>query len=247
MIGLTGVGGGVMTVPILVLFMGIPAAPAVGTALAFSAFVKVPAALVYLRERKVDFAVLRRLLAGGVPGVVAGGLLLGKLEGAGLRSVVLVAVGVTIALTAVFNLVRLLRDSERRPPGQEHRRLLPWLALPIGLEVGFSSAGAGALGTLLLLYCTSLNAAQVVGTDLAFGLALSAIGGGLHLGLGHLDLPLFLRLVAGGIPGALAGARLANVLPTRALRAGLLVWLVVLGTQLLYRGVLALASSPVGP
>src|SRR6266545_4913203 len=104
MIGLTGVGGGVMTVPILVLFMDVPAAPAVGTALVFSALVKIPAGLVYLREGKIDAAVLRRLLGGGVPGVLAGGLLLGHLEGMGMRNVVLAVVGVTIALTAVFNL-----------------------------------------------------------------------------------------------------------------------------------------------
>ena len=113
--------------------------------------------------------------------------------------------------------------------------------------MGFSSAGAGALGTLVLLYCTPLAAAQVVGTDLAFGLALSAVGGGLHLGLGHLDVPLFLRLVAGGVPGALSGARLANVLPTRVLRVGLLLWLVFLGTLLLYRGVQALSYGRVTP
>jgi|RhiMetdeSRZDD1v2_1073273.scaffolds.fasta_scaffold30833_2 uncharacterized membrane protein YfcA len=247
MIGLTGVGGGVMTVPILVLFMGVPAAAAVGTALAFSALVKIPAGLVYLRQGNVDFAVLRRLLLGGLPGVVAGGLLLGEMEGAGLRDVVLVIVGVTIALTAIFNLVRLVSDPERREVGSDRRRLLPWLTLPIGLEVGFSSAGAGALGTLVLLYFTSLEAAQIVGTDLAFGLTLSAVGGGLHLGLGHLDRPLFLRLVAGGVPGAFLGARLASVLPTRALRAGLLVWLVLLGTQLLYRGAHALSSGTAGP
>jgi uncharacterized protein len=247
MIGLTGVGGGVMTVPVLVLFLGVPAAPAVGTALAFSALVKIPAGLVYLRERKIDFVVLRRLLLGGLPGVLAGSLLLGEMEGAGLRNVVLVIVGVTIALTAIFNLARLVTDSERRVAGRDRRGLLAWLTLPIGLEVGFSSAGAGALGTLVLLYCTSLEAAQVVGTDLAFGLTLSAVGGGLHLGLGHLEPPLFLRLVAGGMPGAFLGARLASVLPTRALRVGLLVWLVFLGTQLLYRGAHALSSGPAGP
>jgi hypothetical protein len=247
MIGLTGVGGGVMTVPVLVLFMRVPAAAAVGTALAFSALVKIPAAIVFLHQRKIEFGVLRRLLLGGLPGVLVGGLALQKLEDAGLRNVVLIAVGVTIALTAAFNLARLVRETAPRPPGCDRRRLLPWLALPIGIEVGFSSAGAGALGTLVLLYCTPLAAAQVVGTDLAFGLALSAVGGGLHLGLGHLDPALFLRLVAGGIPGALLGARLANVLPTRALRAGLLVWLVFLGTQILYRGVQALSSGSAGP
>jgi hypothetical protein len=219
----------------------------VGTALAFSALVKIPAVLVYLRENGIDFDVLKWLLLGGLPGVVAGGLMLGQLEDAGLRNVVLVAVGVTIALTAVFNLVRLLRESGTRPPGRDRRRVLPWLALPIGLEVGFSSAGAGALGTLALLYFTPLAASQVVGTDLAFGLVLSMVGGGLHLGLGHTDLALFLRLVAGGIPGALAGARLANVLPTRILRGALLVWLIFLGSQLLYRGVQALSAAPVHP
>src|SRR5207244_12868368 len=105
-IGLTGVGGGTITVPVLVLFMGIPAAPAVGTALAFSALVKVPAALVYLRQGKIDFGVLRWTLLGGLPGVVAGGLLLGELGGAGLRSVVLVAGGVAVAIAARFHLIR---------------------------------------------------------------------------------------------------------------------------------------------
>jgi len=247
MIGLTGVGGGTMTVPVLVLFMGVPAAPAVGTALAFSALVKIPAVLVYVREGKIDWGILKWLLLGGLPGVVAGGLLLGQMEDAGLRNVVLVAVGVTIALTAVFNLVRLLRESGPRPPARDRRRALPWLALPIGLEVGFSSAGAGALGTLVLLYFTPLLAAQVVGTDLAFGLALSLVGGGLHLGLGHVDRALFFNLVLGGIPGALAGARLANVLPTRILRGALLVWLIFLGSELLYRGVQALSAAPVHP
>ncbi|PYQ15778.1 MAG: permease [Acidobacteria bacterium] len=246
-IGLTGVGGGTITVPVLVLFMGVAAAPAVGTALAFSALVKVPAALVYLRQGKIDFGVLRWTLLGGVPGVVAGGFLLGALEEAGLRNVVLVVVGVTIAVTAVFNLLRLRREPDARPPQRDRRRVLPWLTLPIGLEVGLSSAGAGALGTLVLLYFTPLTAAQVVGTDLAFGFVLSVVGGGLHLGLGHTDPALFFRLVAGGIPGAIVGARLATVLPTRTLRIALLVWLVFLGTQLLYRGVDALSAAPVHP
>ena len=247
MIGLTGVGGGVITVPVLVLFMGTPVTQAVGTALVFSALVKIPAALVYLREGKIHFRILGRLLLGGAPGVVTGGLLLGRLEGTGLRNVVLVVVGVTIALTAAFNLVRLVGDSEARPPARDRQGLLPWLALPIGLEVGFSSAGAGALGTLVLLYFTPLAAVQVVGTDLAFGLCLSSVGGALHLGLGHTDYALFLRLVAGGIPGALIGARLANVMPTRALRAALLVWLIVLGTELLLRGVHALSAATGSP
>ena len=243
MIGLTGVGGGVLTVPILILFLDIPTAEAVGTALTFSALVKLPACIVYLRQQRVDFRVLKYMLVGGLPGVVAGSLTLGRLEGAGLKNLVLIVVGVTIAATAALNLAKLLQSNDdREPPARDRSRLLPWLTLPIGLEVGFSSAGAGALGTLLLLYFTPLAASHVVGTDLLFGMALSAVGGGLHLGIGDWNPPLFLRLVTGGLPGALMGARLATVLPGRALRVALLLWLVYLGSQLLYRGILAVAG-----
>lgn len=240
-IGLTGVGGGTLTVPILILYLGVPTGVAVGTALAFSALVKLPACFVYLREARVDFRVLRYMLLGGLPGVIAGSLLLRGLEVAGLRNPVLVVVGLTIAAIASFNLVKLLRGNGTGPTtARDRTRLLPWLTLPIGLEVGFSSAGAGALGTLALLYFTPLVAAQVVGTDLVFGLVLSAVGGGLHLTVGEWSPPLLRSLVLGGLPGALVGARLATVLPARALRVVLLVWLVYLGSQLFYRGVQAI-------
>ena len=239
MIGLTGVGGGTLTVPILVLFLGTPVAEAVGTALLFSALVKIPAALLYLWQRRVDFGVLKSMLLGGVPGVVLGAVLLGRFQEGRMRDVVLIVVGLTIGATAAFNLWRLVRGNGERGT-VPHPRFLPWLTLVIGVEVGFSSAGAGALGTLILLGCTTLAPAVVVGTDLAFGLTLSAVGGGLHLGLGHWSPTLLQALVLGGVPGAVLGARLATVLPARSLRAALLVWLVVLGGQLLQRGAAAL-------
>jgi hypothetical protein len=243
MIGLTGVGGGTLTVPVLILFLGVPTAAAVGTALVFSALVKIPACLVYLRGDSVDFRVLRLMLLGGLPGVVAGSLLLDRLEDNGLRPLVLTVVGTTIAATAAFNLTRLIAraaPSEAARTDRAHR--LPWLTLPIGLEVGFSSAGAGALGTLVLLHFTTLLPAPVIGTDLVFGLSLSAVGGGLHLGLGAWNRALLLKLVLGGVPGALLGARLATVLPPRPLRVVLLIWLVYLGGELLLRGARALLN-----
>lgn len=238
LIGLTGVGGGTLTVPMLVLALGVPAADAVGTALAFSTLVKLPAAAVYLRARRVDAPALRRLLAGGVPGVIAGALVLGRLDQAGWRPFVLAAVGATVAGTACLSLV--LGGRARPEPGVAPRRsrarLLTVLALPIGLEVGFSSAGAGALGTLLLMGTTTLPAVQVVGTDLLFGLALSACGGLLHASLGDWQPGLLFVLALGGLPGALLGARLVAHVPAQALRRLLLVWLVVLGLLLLRRG-----------
>ncbi len=239
-IGLTGVGGGVLTVPILILFLNVPAGRAVGTALAFSALVKLPACYVYVRQKQIDYRVFRAMLLGGVPGVVLGSLLLSHLEDGGLRNLVLVLVGLTIAAIAVLNLVRLLNGPEdQRPTHPERLRFLPIFTFLIGLEVGFSSAGAGALGTLVLFGFTRLPAAAIVGTDLLFGLALSTLGGGIHLGLGAWDPDLFGKLVLGGVPGALLGARLATVLPTRLLRGALLVWLTYLGSELLRRGISA--------
>lgn len=239
LIGLTGVGGGTLTVPALVLGLGVPAAEAVGTALAFSTLVKLPAAAVYLRTRRVDHAALARLLAGGLPGVVVGALAMGWLDQARWRPLVLAAVGATVALTALVSLALGARSrpaAEERTPRRGRGRLLGLLAVPIGLEVGFSSAGAGALGTLLLMGTTTLPMVQVVGTDLLFGLALSACGGLLHVGLGDWQPGLLLALAVGGLPGALVGARLAAHVPGQALRRLLLAWLVVLGLLLLRRG-----------
>ena len=114
--------------------------------------------------------------------------------------------------------------------------------LPVGAEVGFSSSGAGALGTLALLGLTSLDAQTIVGTDLAFGLCLSFIGGGLHLSHGGFDPVVLSRLIAGGILGALAGTGLAPRVPARAMRLALSLWLFALGLQLCWQALPSLAK-----
>ncbi len=233
-IGLTGIGGGTLTAPVLVLFLGLPAGAAVGTALVFGAVVKLVAGPLYLFRGQVHFRSLAYMLAGGVPGVFAGSLLITRLESRSLSDVILVIVGATVIFSAALNLVRLRR--ERGAQSRDRLRILPGLAFPIGLEVGFSSAGAGALGTLALLHFTTIAPVQVVGTDLLFGLAVSSVGGGLHLGLGAVDTGILYKLIAGGVPGVLLGAHLASVLPARKLRFGLAMWLVYLGSHLLYRG-----------
>lgn len=78
-------------------------------------------------------------------------------------------------------------------------------AFGIGLEVGFSSAGAGALGTLLLLHATRLSPQKVVGTDLLFGLVLALLGGGVHLAFGQVAPSLLLALASGGVAGGFSG------------------------------------------
>jgi uncharacterized membrane protein YfcA len=107
--------------------------------------------------------------------------------------------------------------------------------LPVGAEVGFSSSGAGALGTVSLLGLTALDAPRIVGTDLAFGLCLSIVGGGMHLSYGGLNAALLSQLIIGGILGALAGTGLAPRIPARAMRLALSAWLFALGVQLCWQ------------
>jgi uncharacterized membrane protein YfcA len=240
-IGLTGVGAGTLTAPALILWFDVPPAIAVGTALAFGATVKLPAVAAYLWRRQVDFRVFRSMAIGGIPGVLVGGLVLQVLDHGRLRGVVLLLVGLVVVVSAVFSLLH--RRQADGPGAAERRRWLPPLSALIGVEVGFSSAGAGALGTLVLFHFTTLTAVQVVGTDLLFGISLAAVGGSLQAAFGSWDPQLLLALLAGGVVGAILGANLAVVVPAPALRTGLLVWLLYVGGHMTLKAVGVLAAG----
>ena len=241
-IAMTGAGGGTLAVPVLVLVCGLPTAEAVGTSMVFATIVKFVAAPAYVLRRQFSAATLFKLLAGGLPGVLAGALLLSGLHTRRLEPAVLAIVGGTTAVMAIASLWRT-RHGDASVLKRDRTHWLPWVALPIGLEVGFSSAGAGALGGIALLSLTQLTAPVIVGTDLLFGLGLSTVGGGLHLALGNVNGPLVVRLVGGGIAGAAAGPWLATRVPVRIMRVALSLTLSVLGAQLFWRGAAALLRS----
>ncbi len=137
-----------------------------------------------------------------------------------------------IALSSAWHIYRHFRPAAEPTQRANSPRWLALVMLPIGAEVGFSSSGAGALGTLALLGLTPLDARRIVGTDLAFGLCLSLIGGTLHLSSAGLNSALLINLVAGGILGALVGTGLASRIPVRTMRLALSLWLFVMGLQL---------------
>jgi uncharacterized membrane protein YfcA len=232
-VGLTGVGGGTLTVPALIIALGMPAAEAVGTALLYVTITKIFAVPVYWSRSQIDFRVLKRLLMGGLPGVIGGAWLLEGMNTERLTPVILAVVGLTIVSLASVSLWKLFRTP---PVGVFRPRVLAWLALPIGIEVGFSSAGAGALGSLLLQSCAKIVPAVVIGTDLLFGLILSAAGGLFHLSSGSYNGQTLLLLAPAGIVGALAGAALGTKLPARPLRATLNITLVIVGGNLCWKG-----------
>ena len=225
-IGLTGVGAGTLTTPLLILAVGVPARIAVGTSLIFGAVVKIVTSPVYMARRQVDWRTLAFMLAGGVPGVLIGVFLLRGIDGRMITGVI----GATIVLVAFFNLFRPTTEIRH-----DWTRWLALVALPIGTEVGFSSAGAGALGGLSLLSMTRLSAAAVVGTDLVFGLVLSLIGGGINAAMGTVSRGVLTQLLIGGVPGAILGAYLTGKIPSKQLRTGLSGAMALLGANLFYK------------
>jgi len=234
-VGLTGVGAGSITAPVLILFFAISPAESVGTALIFAAVIKLVVAPLYLLRKQVSPRVMVMLCLGGLPGVLAGVFLIRALDVRQYERTLFVLLGATIASMALYSLYRTLWKPPLAKRADRHG-WLPLIGAGIGTEVGFSSAGAGALGSLALLNLTSLTPAQVVGTDMLFGLTLSIIGGGLNLTAGHYSAALLWKLIAGGIAGVLIGANLSAMLPARPLRVGLSLWLSFVGAQLAWKG-----------
>lgn len=233
-IALTGVGAGTITVPVLVLFLGVPAPMAVGIGLTFSAAVKLILVPLQLWQGNVRWRVLGYMLLGGAPGVLAGALLLRHLANAGSQNTLNAILGAILVGTASWQILFSLRPMQTNREVRDRSPLLMWLMLPVGAEVGFSSAGAGALGSAALLSLTTLTPAQVVGTDIAFGFLLSLLGSGAHWFVHSPNPALLLELIAGGAPGALGGMLLSTHVPRRPLRLALWVWLLLLGGQFLF-------------
>jgi uncharacterized membrane protein YfcA len=235
-IGVTGVGGGVITAPALMLLLGMKPVEAVTTSLLFASIIKFMISPAYLWRRLVDFRLLMKLYAGGIPGVVLGTYFLQKLSAHEKNGAMYGILGGTVAIMSCIHLYRLTRGLEAVRGHSEGAKWLPFIAFPIGMEVGFSSAGAGALGTLALMSLTTLTTAQVVATDVFFGLGLSVVGGGLHIFGAHQAIPPVLwKLLAGGVVGGWAGTYVASSVPTKPLRAALCLWLIVIGVQLCWK------------
>src|SRR5580704_71659 len=236
-VGLTGIGGGRFTVPALLLISGLPAAVAVGTTFVFAGVLRLIAAPFYLATKQVHGRYFRLLLQGAVPGLVLGMLALRMFAKGGNNSVVVILVGVLLTLSSGATFVRHMQFPQF---AAKNSHWLPWLAFPIGLESGFSSAGAGALGTILLLNYSEMPPAQVVGTDVLFGLVLAVIGSAAHWTFGSISTSTLLQFLEGGVPGVVLGCLLARKVPAQKLKAVVAVVALAAGLQLVWSGVRAL-------
>jgi uncharacterized membrane protein YfcA len=118
----------------------------------------------------------------------------------------------------------------------KYKYLLPVACFLIGIEVGLTSAGAGALGMVLLLYFTKLSPARAVGVDIAFGLACSFVGGVSHFLQSHTETGIFVPMSFGGLAGVLLGTHLARTLNPKPLKVAISILLVVIAINLIQKG-----------
>jgi hypothetical protein len=155
------------------------------------------------------------------------------MRAAAYNPAVLIIIGLMLAASSTISFVPQLRKPHF---ARERKGWLSLIAIPIGIETGFSSAGAGALGAILLLNFSELLPAQVVGTDLSFGIILAVVGSALHLGWGSVSGGILFRLLAGGIPGVVLGGIVSRRLKANRLRLAIAVIGLALGLQLVWTG-----------
>jgi hypothetical protein len=234
-IALTGVGAGTITAPILILMLHVPGGIAVGTALGYATIVKFIIAPVQIFRKQVNYKVFGYMLLGGGPGVLLGSLLFRRVV---LNTAILYWIlGTIIVFSSLMQLLGpFLRKKAQAEENRKNRLwLLAFIMFPIGGEVGLSSSGAGALGTICLLNFTSLSAKDVVGTDVLFGLVVALLGSGVHFAFGAYSAPLLMKLIGGGIAGAIVGSLIAPLLPNKPLRLALSCWLLFIGADFCIR------------
>lgn len=230
LIGITGVGAGSLTTPLLITGVGVPPTIAVGTDLLFASITKTSAAWRHHRLGNVDWPILGWLALGSLPGAV---IMLGAIYGTGVdtaalavyvRQFLAVALVISSAAIAFYPWIRRRTRAEGQPTISIPTRPLPTFlfGLVLGLLVTLTSVGAGAVGVAALtgLYPTLL-ARRVIGTDIVHAIPLTLLSGLGHASMGHVDPLLLGALLAGSVPGILIGSRLTGVAPDWLLRIAL--------------------------
>jgi uncharacterized membrane protein YfcA len=250
LVGLTGIGGGSLMTPLLVLFAGVPPVVAVGTDLAYGAVTKTVGGWRLLRRGAVDLGVSGWLALGSVPGSLAGVWLVDWLHdrhGDALDGVLLVGIAVALVVVALSILGRAMfmpalaaRERHRVVLTTRMRGAAVGIGLVLGLVVGMTSVGSGALIGLALIMVFRLTPHRVVGTDVFHAAILLWTAGLAHWASGNVDLALMGTILAGSLPGVWIGTALLPRVPAGALRPAL--GCVLLGSAL---GVLSKAGADV--
>ena len=249
-VGLTGMGGGALMTPVLVLFFGVPPLTAVSSDVVASAAMKPAGSWVHIRNGTVNWKLVRLLVYGSVPAAF-GGVLVAHLMGPGpeVQTFVKHALGVVLIIAALGLGVRaylrlreraMVRDGHAQPLPLERPEVVPRPVPTVivgvlgGLMVGLTSVGSGSLIiiALMALY-PALKASQLVGTDLVQAVPLVVAAAIAHLMFGDVDWSVTLPIILGSVPGAYLGAQLSSRIGGGLVRRALGVVLLVAGLKLL--------------
>ncbi len=244
-VGVTGVGGGSLMTPLLVLVFGVAPATAVGTDLLYAALTKLGGSWAHSRNGTVDWKVVRLLATGSLPAALLSLLALKHLalDEKELKLLITGVLSVALVLTALALMLKpWLQKLGRRADGAAHElhlRHLPGATILTGALLGglvtISSVGAGALGVVVLLFLyPRLSMARIVGTDIAHAVPLTLIAGLGHAALGTVDFGLLGSLLLGSLPGIYLGSHLGVKIPERVLRPILATMLMLIGGRLLF-------------
>src|SRR5919197_3263624 len=227
LIGMTGIGGGSLMTPLLILFAGIHPSIAIGTDLAYGAVTKTLGGWRHLRKGTVDLGVSKWLAFGSVPGSIAGVVLLDAV----LKSkpdalligvaVALLVVSVSILLRALFLQAAIERERHTVDLTLGTKVAAVSLGAVLGLLLGLTSVGSGALIGLALILVFRLTPHRVVGTDVFHAAILLWTAGLAHWVSGNVDLTLMANILVGSLPGVWIGTSLLTRVPAAGLRPAL--------------------------
>lgn len=241
LVGLTGVGGGSLMTPLLILLFGIHPATAVGTDLLFAASTKTVGTVVHAAARTVDWMLVGLLAIGSVPATIATLIFLSQFDFKGVvaQHIITLTLGNVLLITALFLVVgRGIRDRYADRLRNLDRRMVGALTIVLGVVIGalvtITSVGAGAIGvTVLLLLHPKMPASRVVGSDIAHAVPLTLLAGAGHWYLGSIDWSLLGALLTGSLPGIVLGSYLASRTRDAVVRIALAAVLVIVGVRLL--------------
>jgi uncharacterized membrane protein YfcA len=239
LIGMTGVGGGVLLLPLLIFGLKVPAMLAVGSDAFFNFCTKIPAGLVHIRSGTVKRRVLLALATGSIPGSIAGVSLLGHLRtvyGSGVNAIVTVSIGILLIIVpSVMMFQRKIENRvTQRPPTLKSAVGMVSLGLVAGFLVGMTSVGSGSIIMMLMLMFYSFPPKMMVGTDIVHAVLLTGMTSLLHFRLHNIDPWLVGTLIIGSIPGGLLGSYLSTRVPVLWLRRILCTVLFITGVRMLF-------------
>ena len=245
-VGLTGMGGGALMTPILVLLFGVDPGTAVSSDLLASLVMKPVGATVHLRRGTVNWSLARWLIVGSVPAAFAGVFVLNDLSGEDVANQIKTLLGWALMVAAASMVVRAFLNARRRAralgladitedqPIQVKRAATVLIGIAGGFIVGMTSVGSGSLMmVMLLLLYPRLSAKRLVGTDLVQAIPLVASATLSHMLFGNVDLALTTSLLVGCLPGVYVGAKVSSRAPDAVIRPALIVILFASALKLL--------------